>query len=130
MLNFTKSLTSFRRSQSIIRKHRYFSGEINPATGQPDISWLNFEGKELDHDEWHHPETRFFVAKMEANNGPLLILFNSSDSDTEFPLPEGSWKRVFDTALEPAFADPKDPAETGLHYVSLPRTVACLMRLS
>ena len=130
MLNFTKSLTSFRRSQSIIRKHRYFSGEINPATGQPDISWLNFEGKELDHEEWHHPETRFFVAKMEANNGPLLILFNSSDSDTEFPLPEGSWKRVFDTALEPAFADPKDPAETGLHYVSLPRTVACLMRLA
>ncbi len=128
MLDFTRSLIRFRRSQSVIHKHRHFTGEINPTTGQPDISWFNFEGLPLDHEEWHHPETRFFVARMEANDGPLLILFNSSDSDITFPLPEGSWKRVMDTALEPAFADSGAPAESALHYVSLPRTVACLMR--
>ncbi len=145
MHDFTKRMLAFRRSRPALRRRHFFNGRLSSDTGRVDVTWLNGEGGLLTHDEWHDPDRRFFGALFDQpeerrltipaggeDHRPFLLLFNQSAARHTFILPTDAgqrWELVFDTALEPAFANPPLPTQGG-SYDLRGRSVACLVLLT
>ncbi len=133
MLEFTRRMAAFRRSIPALRRHSYFDGKLNPATGMRDVAWLDGNGTLLCHDEWHDPERTYFGALLDAECAEprvLLLLFNNGLHPHPFVLPglpETRWAVVFDTALSPSFPEGPAPTFQGTGAYDLHgRTFACL----
>lgn len=135
MLEFVKQLARFRQLHPVVRRAKFFDGRVNPYTGRPDIAWLCREGLTMSREVWHAAETRFIAAVLDDSQGnkrdkaaPILLLFNSSPEDIDFPMPDGTWTLVFDTSREPCFPRESDPAKTYEEsFASASRSVACLV---
>ena len=135
MQAFVRQLAAFRRSHPALRSARHFDGRMNPATGRTDVSWFDALGAPMSHEMWHTPDTSFFAALMNVpgqNRGTedqntLFFLFNTSEKNIPFPLPEGGWSLVFDTAREASFVDTVVSFEAGKSVPCEARSVACLV---
>jgi glycogen operon protein len=135
MLDFVTQLARFRQDHPSVRRRKYFDGRTNPYTGRPDIAWLCREGKPMVSDVWHAAGTRFFAALLDGAQedkrdkaAPILLLFNSSPEDIDFPMPDGRWTLAFDTSREPCFLkghEVSKPVEET--FSSASRSVACLV---
>ncbi|MES2594396.1 MAG: glycogen debranching protein GlgX [Verrucomicrobiota bacterium] len=115
MLEFTRQMLAFRRQHPEFRRTEFFDGQWTPATGLPDVAWLEGNGSLLCHDEWHDPTRTTFGALM-AGKPPMVLLFNRGDLPTPFVLPGTAgctWSTIFDTATSQSFDTQKVPPMAG-----------------
>ncbi len=115
LLNFTKLLIDFRRSQPVLQRRRFFHGKAIRGIDSPDVTWLEPNGSEMSEQTWNNPIVRcvgvhYCGGKIDVDEygetiigDHVLMLFNVDHSTTiEFSLPSLAsgqpWQRVFDTA--------------------------------
>ena len=131
LTGFVRRLTAFRKSQPVLRRSRFFSGEADES-GRRDICWFNVWGQEMTQEEWDTPEVRMVAALLdggrtgevaqdggEVTGDSVLMLINASHEDATFTVPEsasapGGWTPRIDTATldgQPVSAAAEDDEE-------------------
>ena len=112
LTDFVRRLIALRRAYPILRRGRFFTGEMNEALGVRDITWLRPDGEQMEPGNWDDGNTRCFGMLMDgraqatgirrpASDATLLLLLNAHHEDIPFTMPETAggrhWKTVFDT---------------------------------
>ena len=110
LLRFVRGLIAFRKSQPVLHKGRFFTGQMTPR-GLPDIAW---HGCRLEPPDWNDTDARALACTIAGldRESDLHIMLNMDVSDLSFDLPaipERTWYRVIDTAAAP----PDDIMEPG-----------------
>ena len=118
---FFRRLTELFNRYPVLRRSRFFIGEVNPDIDVKDVSWIDANGSEMTPETWDNDLTHCFGmlldgraqatgVKRRGDDATLLIVFNGHHDAVKFSLPEchdaSGWARVFDTN------DPALPAET------------------
>jgi glycogen operon protein len=89
----------------------FFSGIVDQGTKRKDIAWFSLGGREMTDDHWHDGEKRSITVFVEADSKRgLLLLMNSSTTETVFTLPDATWgeayRCIFDATKEIATYEP------------------------
>jgi isoamylase len=113
LLEFTRALTQLRAEHPVLRRRRFFTGEV-AANGVPDIAWLASDGTPMGDDDWTNPSADPLavflnghgIAEPGLRGEPIvddsfLILFNPTHEDATVTLPGeaygSSWSVVLNT---------------------------------
>jgi len=113
LLEFTRKLVHFRRTQPTLRRRKYFQGRN--IRGGKDVAWLSPDGREMDDAAWQAGFVRTLgmllsgtaIEEVNERGEPItgdtvLVLLNGHNDKMAFTLPssEGDreWQRVIDTA--------------------------------
>lgn len=115
LLTFTRELIKFRNEHPVFKRRGWFHGRAIHGSSVLDIGWLLPNGKEMSDEDW---QTSFAKSIMIFLNGSLilypddfgeriiddsfLVLFNSSNIDITFNLPEEKWGQEWTTVLDTA----------------------------
>ena len=114
LLEFTRRLVHFRRSEPVLTRRKYFQGRSIRGAEVKDIYWLDPSGREMTDEAWNAPFVRSLGVLMVGNasdetdergrpvsGDTLLVLLNAHFEEVPFVLPrmdEGrAWVRVLDT---------------------------------
>ncbi len=95
--SFTQRLIALRREQAVLRRPWYLHGEHRSASSDlPDVVWLNKTANPMSEADWHSANGGFVALQLMGDAIPagqavdpsdsLLLLFNGSHGDVEFPL--------------------------------------------
>ena len=105
--------------------HEFFTGTVDAGTKRKDIAWFSLGGHEMHEDHWQDGEKRSLTVFIEAGSERgLLLLLNSSKSETPFTLPDENWghsfRRIFDAATpvqthEPIIRPPSSKVDVAAH---------------
>jgi glycogen operon protein len=103
----------------------FFTGIIDEGTKRKDIAWFSLGGYEMGDDHWQDEEKSSITVFVEANpNRALLLLMNSSKTETVFTLPDNTWgeafRCIFDASqdiatYEPVIAAPQSKITVAQH---------------
>lgn len=90
---FSKEVFHFRHKHPALRRLSHYTGEVNPATGVKDVTWLHPTGREIENRDWNSGLQSMGVMLSGENDrrqddSPVLMLFNGSNGDTTFVLPD------------------------------------------
>ncbi|MBE0473632.1 glycogen debranching protein GlgX [Rhodoferax sp.] len=99
LLAFTQYVIGLRHQLQPFA-NRWYNG-IADATGQYDVSWLNFDGGMLQDDGWHQANVRTLaclIGKPGRSATPLLLLCNAGATEETCLLPCGQWQALLDTS--------------------------------
>ena len=108
-LAFVKRLIALRRAHPALSQTLFLHGRDRAdASGRctPDLRWWREDGERMGAFDWHDADRHFlaFEVHMAAetpahvdNDDVVLAAFNAGEART-FHLPEGTWRRVLDTA--------------------------------
>jgi glycogen operon protein len=118
LLDFARNVFRIGRNYRVLRRRKYFSGRTSESSRTRDVTWLRFDGHELEIDDWTDLRTRSLG--MLIHNGArdqtdelgqsilspmLLLVFNASNRSKMFALPRfqngGHWREVLNTAQPP-----------------------------
>jgi glycogen operon protein len=125
LLDAASELSHIRKQYLEGVAHEFFTGTIDAGTKRKDIAWFSLGGHEMHEDHWQDGEKRSLTVFIEA--GPergLLLLLNSSKSQTPFTLPDENWghsfRRIFDAATpvqthEPIIRPPASKVDVAAH---------------
>ncbi len=120
LTEFFRRLTELFRRYPVLRRSRFFTGQMNPDIDVLDVTWIDANGAQMTAETWDDDRTRCFGMlldgraqvsgiKRRGEDGTLLIVFNAHHDLVKFALPEcfdsSGWSRLFDTN------DPSLPAE-------------------
>jgi len=112
---FVKKLNGFRHKYPILRRNLFLTGEHNEQLGVKDVTWINANGKEMEHHNWGDTGMRCFGmlidgraqtsgVRQRGKEATLLIVINDHFDQVEFTLPEAfggtEWALLFDTNLD------------------------------
>jgi isoamylase len=100
LTSFTARLIALRRRYPQLRRTHWLTGYPTP-TGDKDIMWLSREGTEMTQAQWEEPGRLAFgfLLGADSHEHPALLVFmNAEASDWTFPLLQGHWRMVLDTA--------------------------------
>jgi glycogen operon protein len=109
-LDFVRHVIALRNAYPSLRPLHYVESE-SPAPHEPGaVSWHDADGSELMPGPWGRQAPRVLMLMIVPSAGaeeqePLLILFNASDDDAKFRVPETSngesteWNVLLDTAI-------------------------------
>jgi isoamylase len=101
LADFTRMIIRMRKGHPAFGHEAFFHGEMLPKGDRKDITWLHDTGTEMNEEHWH---ANLRVVGVFFGERPLLaMLFNASEHDVDFVLPEpGSieWTLALDTALD------------------------------
>jgi len=114
LLEFTRRLVHFRRSQPTLTRRKYFQGRSIRGADVKDIYWLDPSGREMTDAAWNAPLVRALGVLMVGDaiddidergrlvsGDTLLILLNAHFECVPFVLPAAGnghqWLRVIDT---------------------------------
>ena len=101
LVEFVRRVLQLRAQFPVLRRTRFFDGDLIDGTGAKDIAWLTPEGREFVEADWHQPDASCLGVRYavgEGNTCCLLLLANASPSPVDFALPPGSWRCLLDTA--------------------------------
>jgi glycogen operon protein len=102
----------------VLRRSRFFTGEMNPAINVKDVTWIDANGSEMKPETWDNELTRCFGMLLDGRapvsgikqpgaDVTLLIVFNAHHDVVKFKLPRSAetsgWNRLIDTN-DPALA--------------------------
>ena len=128
LLAFTRRVLALRRHWQPLGQ-RWYTG-LTDARGLPDLGWLRRSGPALQGWDWDQSASRVLGALIGTpgqGSGPLLLLFNAENRDTDFTLPpslraDGQWQLLLDTA--------NDDADGTLHASHYPLAARSLVLLN
>jgi isoamylase len=109
MQEFSKQMFQFRHKHPALRRLSHFDGKVNPETGMKDVTWLHPQGREIQQGDWKSGLKSMGVLVSGDNDrgqkdDPVLMLFNGSNTDTTFTLPElppgFRWHEAIDSSGE------------------------------
>ena len=102
-LAFTQQLAELRRRYPVLRRRKFFDGQADPVTLEPDIVWLSEAGGHMSRPEWYQHRRTLLGAMLTDGSQRLVLLFNNDAHEAEFVLPEGQWRTIFDTTSHEGF---------------------------
>ncbi len=112
LVAFFRRLTTLFQLYPVLRRSRFFTGELNPNIDVKDVSWIDANGSEMTPETWDNELTRCFGMlldgraqatgiKRRGGDVTLLIVLNAHHDVVEFSLPRccdlRGWKRLIDT---------------------------------
>jgi glycogen operon protein len=116
LLEFTASLTAFRKRHPVFRRRRFFEGKpVRKADELRDIAWFTPSGDEMEEQNWDDDFGKSIavflngdaiadrdVRGMRITDDSFLLAFNAHSEDIEFTLPGqdygDSWTVAVDTS--------------------------------
>ena len=122
LVEFFRRLTSLFHLYPVLRRSRFFTGEMNPDIDVLDVTWIDANGSQMTAETWDNELTRCFGMlldgraqvsgiKRRAEDATLFAVFNAHHDVVKFALPPcaetDGWNRLFDT---------NDPALPGEKY--------------
>jgi isoamylase len=113
MLDFVRRLIRLRAAQPVLRRQRFFQGQVGRGARRQDILWFRRNGAEMGDEHWGDAQRQSLGALLNGelipDRGPrgerivgdtLLVLLHSDDEDTLWKLPVGwgaEWEVILDT---------------------------------
>jgi isoamylase len=123
LLDFTRRLIALRADQPVLRRQRFFDGQVGRGQRRKDVVWLDDEGAEMSEAEWDDESRRSLAMLLNGDEIPdhtadgrqirgdtLLVLLHSHHVDMAWKLPRGwgeRWEVLIDTAAPEAAAEPR-----------------------
>lgn len=127
ILNTVKSLAKIRETYLADVASEFFTGAVDKGTNRKDIAWFSLGGNEMGDDHWRDEEKRSITVFVEADpTKGLLLMLNSSQSESTFTLPDSGWgetfRCIFDASkkvetYEPVIAEPSAKVKVPAHTV-------------
>ena len=113
--NYVRDVIAIVRSNPILRRRAFFTGEATDGTSTKDVSWIRPDGAEMTQGDWTHPNLQsvgmllFGPAADELDlrgrfrtGDSLLLLLNASGRSFSHSLPTmelpGVWQEVLNTS--------------------------------
>ncbi|MHB8559658.1 MAG: glycogen debranching protein GlgX, partial [Thermoplasmataceae archaeon] len=105
LYDFVKNLIGIKMKFHVLRRRNFFQGTVMPGTDIKDVTWVKSDGSEMGMDDWNSGKVKGLGVLLssagieEANNGDdiannnLMLLFNPTDEDIEFTIPE-KWQNI------------------------------------
>jgi len=125
LLETASELSHIRKQYLEGVANEFFTGTVDAGTKRKDIAWFSLGGHEMHEDHWQDGEKRSLTVFIEAGSERgLLLLLNSSKSQTPFTLPDENWghsfRRIFDAATpvqthEPIIRPPASKVDVAAH---------------
>jgi len=117
MLAFTRRAIEVRANYAVLRRQRFFQGQIGRGVRRKDIAWFRRDGQEMRDQHWGNDQRQSLGALLNGDlipdRGPrgervtgdsLLLLFHSAHKNTLWQLPTG-WGEVWEVVLDTALPD-------------------------
>jgi glycogen operon protein len=139
LIRFTQKLLKLRHKYPILRRTRFFTGEMNEELGVRDVTWINANGGEMQPGDWEDANAKCFGMVMDgraqvtgirkrAQDATVLIVINGYHDMVEFTLPEApggkGWQLLADTNLP---EDDGEAFESGAVYQATGRSVVLFL---
>jgi len=121
LLDFTARLIALRRDQPVLRRQRFFAGQVAAGDGRKDVAWFSETGSEMGQADWQDAGRRCLGMLLNGDEIPdrgargervvgdtLLVLLHAGPQPVDWALPMGwgeQWVLVLDTARPAARAD-------------------------
>lgn len=125
MLDATMTLSRIRSTYLADVASDFFTGELDRGTQRKDIAWFSLGGSEMTDTHWQDGEKRSLTIFIEASsNRALVVMLNSSRSETIFTLPDETWGHTYRCILdasrvtstyEPVIANPSTKVKVAPH---------------
>jgi len=144
LLAFVSRLITLRRHQPVLRRHRFFAGQIGRGPRRKDIAWFRQDGQEMREADWRSGSRRTLGMLLNGEMIPdrgargeqvvgdtLLVLLHSHHEDVAWTLPSGwgdRWEMLLDTA-RPTEAEGAREFDSGATVNVVGRSLAVLRRL-
>jgi isoamylase len=112
--DFTRRLLALRAEQPVLRRQRFFAGQVGRGQRRKDVVWLDDRGLEMTEAEWDDESRRSLAMLLNGEEIPdhtpdgrqvrgdtLLIILHSHHTDMSWTLPRGwghRWEVLVDTA--------------------------------
>ncbi len=142
LVAFFRRLAALFHLYPVLRRSRFFTGEMNPAIDVRDVTWIDANGSEMTPETWDNDLTKCFGmlldgraqvsgVKKPGTDVTVLVVFNAHHDVVKFTLPRtpqsAGWSRLIDTN------DPELPAQTfrfGAVYQVTGRSLLLFERLA
>jgi len=115
LLDYTREVFRIARGFPILRRRKFFTGRAIELTRQKDVTWLRFDGHEMQVEDWTNVRTRSLGMLIygsvpeqvdelgqSVSSCSLLLVINASNRSKVFALPRfrnrGTWKELVNTA--------------------------------
>jgi isoamylase len=121
LLSFTRRLIALRAEQPVLRRQRFFAGQVGRGQRRKDVVWLDDDGDEMTEAQWDDESRRSLAMLLNGDEIPdhtqdgrqirgdtLLVILHSHHRDMSWKLPHGwgdRWEVLVDTA-DPEVHDP------------------------
>ncbi|MHB1440675.1 MAG: glycogen debranching protein GlgX [Cuniculiplasma sp.] len=114
LYKFVHRAIALRRSNPVLARKNFFQGNVVEGTGMKDVQWLDNNLKELNTEDWSKPFLKCLMVWINGRStseveytyrkltgGDLLLLFNASDKDIMFKLPNDTreWELYLDSNI-------------------------------
>jgi isoamylase len=115
LLEFARAAMQIVRSNPILRRRSFFAGRPTNTGGAKDLTWIRWDGHEIEQDEWQNPDLRALgmlidghaTDEVDERGNPiegdgLLLVLNGGPRSMRFALPtmdrRGVWTEMLNTA--------------------------------
>lgn len=136
LLEFTREIFRIARNYPILRRRKFFTGRPVEASKLKDVTWLRFDGHEMETEDWANLRTRSLgmlihggVADQVDELGQgisspmLLLVVNASNRSKMFALPrfrnKGQWRELVNTAQHSRRSVREDGLAVAPHALAL-----------
>jgi glycogen operon protein len=143
-LAFVRRLARLRGSHRVFRRRSFFVGSREPELASHDVAWIDPEGRLMTEPRWHDPALGTIGMYLSGSaigdrddrgrpfeDSDFLVLFNASDTDQPFRLPEqpgaAPWQVSIDTRLADGMAS-QPACPPGMVYPLEARSMVVLER--
>jgi isoamylase len=122
LLDFTRRVIALHKDQPVLRRQRFFAGQVGRGQRRKDVVWLDDEGNEMSEAEWDDQSRRSLAMLLNGDEIPdhtpdgrqirgdtLLVILHSHHLDMEWSLPRG-WGERWEVLINTADADPPEQA--------------------
>jgi isoamylase len=144
MLAFVQRIVTLRRSDPVLRRRHFFSGQAVHGSGRKDIAWFLPSGREVSDAEWFDDRQRSLGMILNGDEipdrdprgrrirgGTLMVLLHAGDEAVEWIVPSGwgdLWSVFADTADLTAMPSTRHH-HPGDVVVRAPRSLVVLLRV-
>jgi isoamylase len=138
MMDWTRRLVRLRASHPVFRRRRWFQGRV--IRGVEDMAWFRADGDEMSDEDWDTGHAKsvgvFMNGKTMRSTDPygnrivdatFLVLFNASELDLDWYLPDSQWGRRWIVELDSADPVAGTP-EAASRYVDAADTISVTSR--
>ncbi len=114
LLDYTRHLIALRAEQPVLRRQRFFAGQVGRGQRRKDVVWLDDHGVEMTEAEWDDESRRSLGMLLNGDEIPdhtadghrirgdtLLLIVHSHHKDKLWTLPSGwgdHWEVLLNTA--------------------------------